>query len=258
MAKRAGQSRKKTTGKGTTKLSIPRGGIPGLMDDMRQLGHPGPVRIRSTSRFLPPPTPVPESAAPASAAHRQATTSRDVVTEPPAAALAEVATCLWYLKTKHFKRDWGNEDTSDDDPRVRRTLGRLNKGVDSLKRYGVEIEDPTGKRYPSGGEAMMRPLDFVPTMGLTYEMVTEATKPLVYRNGQLIQRAEVFVAVPPPEKEEMDLPTPAGRNDGDERTGESAADTASPRQAGEQALGKTEQDTHVEGNDATAGTGEPK
>ena len=88
MAKRAGQSRKKTTGKGTTKLSIPRGGIPGLMDDMRQLGHPGPVRIRSTSRFLPPPTPVPESAAPASAAHRQATTSRDVVTEPPAAALA--------------------------------------------------------------------------------------------------------------------------------------------------------------------------
>lgn len=118
--------------------------------------------------------------------------------------VAEVATCLWYLKTKHFKRDWeddGTDDNGDDDgPRVRRTIGRLNRGIDALKENGIEIYDPTNERYPQGGEGMMRPIQFQPTAGLTVEMVTETVTPIVYRNDQLIQRAEVFVAVP---KEEL-------------------------------------------------------
>jgi hypothetical protein len=114
----------------------------------------------------------------------------------PPLALAEVASCLWYLKTRHFKRDWNNEDTTDDDPRTRRTLGRLNKGVDALKKCGIEVEDPTGKRYATGSEAMMKPLDFAQTEGLTYEKVSETVSPLIYWNGRIIQRAEVFVAVP--------------------------------------------------------------
>jgi hypothetical protein len=109
---------------------------------------------------------------------------------------AEIASCFWYLKTKHFKRDWKNDDTMDEDPRVRRTLGRLNKGVDALKKCGVEVEDPTSFRYVSGSEAMMKPLDFVKTEGLTYDKVVETVTPLVYWDGRIVQRAEVFVAVP--------------------------------------------------------------
>lgn len=115
----------------------------------------------------------------------------------PVSALAEVATCLWYIKTKHFKREWANDDPADDDPRVRRALGRLSKGIDALRKIGVEVEDPTGKRYATGSEASMRPLDFTPTEGLTYERVTEAVVPIVLWSGHAIQRAEVFVAVPP-------------------------------------------------------------
>jgi hypothetical protein len=114
--------------------------------------------------------------------------------------VAEVATCLWYLKTKHFKQCWADDgsegNSTDDDPRVRRAIGRLNRGIDALRESGIEIEDPTNKRYPPGSEGMMRPLQFQPTAGITFETVTETVAPIVYRNGQLIQRGEVFVAVP--------------------------------------------------------------
>ena len=123
--------------------------------------------------------------------------------------VAEVATCLWYLKTKHFKRDWeddGAEDNgADDGPRVRRALGRLNRGIDALRENGIEVQDPTNTRYPQGGEGMMRPIQFQPTAGLTVEMVTETVVPIVYRNDQLIQRGEVFVAVP---KEDVTTTSP--------------------------------------------------
>lgn len=110
--------------------------------------------------------------------------------------IAEVATCLWYLKTKYFKQPWGSEDGGGDDPRARRALGRLTRGVDVLKASGVEIDDPTEKRYPEGGENMMRPIQFAPTAGLTFAVVSETVTPLIYRDERLIQRAEVFVATP--------------------------------------------------------------
>lgn len=109
--------------------------------------------------------------------------------------LAEVATCLWYLKTKFFKRDWENEDNGDDDPRVRRALGRLYRTIDILKKAGLEIDDRTGKRYYSGTESLIKPM-FQPTAGLTYEKVAEMAVPIVHLNGQLIQRGEAFIAVP--------------------------------------------------------------
>ena len=111
--------------------------------------------------------------------------------------LAEVATCLWYLKTKFFKREWANEDGSDPDPRVRRALGRMSKALDAIKEAGFEIQDPTNKRYPQGGENLMKPIQFQPTDGLTFDKVIETATPIIYRDGQLIQRGEVFVAVPP-------------------------------------------------------------
>ncbi|MCC5829131.1 MAG: hypothetical protein JJU36_06750 [Phycisphaeraceae bacterium] len=109
---------------------------------------------------------------------------------------AEFATCLWYLKTKHFKREWDDDETGDDDPRVRRALGRLNKSIEALGESGIEVHDPTNKRYPAGGEGMMRPIQLVPTAGITFEVVTETVAPIIYRDDRLIQRGEVFVAVP--------------------------------------------------------------
>ncbi len=110
--------------------------------------------------------------------------------------VADLATCLWYLKTKHFNRKWEDDETGDDDPRVRRSLSRLNKGITALKGAGVEVHDPTNKRYPQGGEGMMRPLQFQPTAGLTFEVVSDTVAPIIYRDDRLIQRGEVFVAVP--------------------------------------------------------------
>lgn len=110
--------------------------------------------------------------------------------------IAEFATCLWYLKTKHFKRDWDDGETGDDDPRVRRALSRLNKCIEALSDCGVEVHDPTNNRYPAGGEGMMRPIQFLPTAGITFEIITETVAPIVYCKGRLVQRGDVFVAVP--------------------------------------------------------------
>ncbi len=110
---------------------------------------------------------------------------------------AEFANCLWYLKTKYFRRGWEDLENSDDDPRVRRALGRINRTIDTLRENGLELQDPTDRRYPPGGEAMMRPIQFVPTPGLTVERVAETVSPIIFQNDRLIRRGEVFVAVPP-------------------------------------------------------------
>ncbi|MEZ4601228.1 MAG: hypothetical protein R2940_15670 [Syntrophotaleaceae bacterium] len=114
----------------------------------------------------------------------------------PDRLVAEIGTCLWYLKTRFFKQKWDSDDTSDDDPRVRRALGRLMKGIDALRHGNVEIQDPTGKRYPQGGEHMMKPIQLQPTPGLTFERVSETVLPIIYRDNRLIQRGEVFVSTP--------------------------------------------------------------
>ena len=67
--------------------------------------------------------------------------------------LADVATSLWYLKTKHFKVAWDAEDPELDDPRERRAVGRMNKGIQALRDGGIEVRDPTGSRYPPGRHA---------------------------------------------------------------------------------------------------------
>jgi len=133
--------------------------------------------------------------------------------------LAEMATCLWYLKTKHFKRDWDDDGTQahgdDDDPRIRRAMSRLNRGIDALKRSGIEVYDPTNKRYPQGGEGMMRPIQFEPRAGLTVEIVTDTVAPVVFCGNRLIQRGEVFVAVPKEERAPATRPSAPGSGAGD-------------------------------------------
>ncbi len=111
-------------------------------------------------------------------------------------AVAELATCLWYLKTKHFKQEWADIEAHDDDPRVRRSLRQVEKSIDALRASGIEVHDPTGERYPTGGEGMMEPLQFVPTEGLTFDRVSDAVSPIIYFQDRLLQRGKVFVSVP--------------------------------------------------------------
>ncbi len=170
-----------------------------ILDSIRQWFFPAEFRIAPPSAALNIATPAGDGpASHGDEAEQQSEAPPD--SRASNQFVAELATCLWYLKTKHFKRAWDDDGTGDnggdDGPRVRRAIGRLNRGIDILKDNGIEIDDPTNKRYPQGGEGMMRPLQFQPTAGLTFEQVTETVIPIVYRDDQLIQRGEVFVAVP--------------------------------------------------------------
>ncbi|MFW6106895.1 MAG: hypothetical protein ACOC8H_01915 [bacterium] len=167
-----------------------------ILDSVRQLCFPAEFRIAAPPVPLdslegvevePQSAPAPQTDETAAAASDSAASNQLV---------AELATCLWYLKTKHFKREWDDPETGDDNPRVRRALNRMNKSMDVLKENGIEVCDPTNKRYPPGGEGMMRPIQFLPTPGLTFEVVSETVAPIIYRDDRLIQRGEVFVAVP--------------------------------------------------------------
>lgn len=114
----------------------------------------------------------------------------------PEEVVTELANCLWYLKTRYFRRRWLDEDSADPDARTRHALGRLDRAIRALDKAGIRLVDPTGTRYPTGGEAMMTPLQFEPTAGVTTDTVAETARPMVFKGNSLIQRGEVFVAVP--------------------------------------------------------------
>ena len=114
----------------------------------------------------------------------------------PEEVVTELANCLWYLKTRYFRRQWRDEETADPDARTRHALGRLDRAIRALDKAGIRLVDPTGTRYPAGGEAMMTPLQFEPTAEVSADTVSETARPLVFKGNSLIQRGEVFVAVP--------------------------------------------------------------
>ena len=110
--------------------------------------------------------------------------------------VTELVNCLWYLKTKYFKRQWLDEDSVDPDPRARQALRRLEGAIKALEAAGIRLVDPTGTRYPPGAEAMMTALQFEPTPGIATDLVAETVRPMVFGGSRLIQRGEVIVSVP--------------------------------------------------------------
>lgn len=114
----------------------------------------------------------------------------------PEEVVTELANCLWYLKTRYFRRPWLDGETADPDARTRHALSRLDRAIRALDKAGIRLVDPTGTRYPAGGEAMMTPLQFEPTAGVSTDTVSETARPMVFRGNSLIQRGEVFVSVP--------------------------------------------------------------
>ncbi len=161
-----------------------------MLDSLRQvLLYPAEFRIAPLRGGTVPPV-IPLVEPPLGTEAPGAKTDRDD------RILSEVATCLWYLKTKHFRQSWDTEDRVEDDPKARRALGRLNNCLAALKAGNIEIQDPTNKRYPPGSGHLMKPVQLQPTPGITVEKVVETVKPIVFRDGRLIQQGEVFVAVP--------------------------------------------------------------
>ena len=188
--------RKKRRPKNRPKKRI-KGGEPGIADSIRQLMYPSEYRIAPPAEVDFPITVnkvVGETSSTADS--RKYDESLDTMKTALTATVIELSNCLWYLKTKFYKREWTDHTNDDDDPRVRRALGRINKSIDTLSANRIEVQDPTNRRYPEGGEGMMRPIQFQPTAGLTYEKVSETVTPIIYYSDRLIQRGEVFVAVP--------------------------------------------------------------
>lgn len=110
--------------------------------------------------------------------------------------LAELATALWYLKTKFVRLAWSAPASEADDPRERRALRQVDRAAAGLADIGVEVDDPIGRRYPPGAEALMQALDYQPRADLEQDTVVQTVAPLVYRHGRIIRRAEVYVGIP--------------------------------------------------------------
>jgi hypothetical protein len=111
-------------------------------------------------------------------------------------AVTELANCLWYLKTKYFRKKLLDDSDDETDPRARHALRRIDRSLKALEAASIRLVDPTGTRYPPGGEGMMSPLQFEPTAGISMDTVSETLRPLVFSGNRLIQRGEVFVSVP--------------------------------------------------------------
>jgi len=165
----------------------------GLIDSIRQLLYPREFRIDSTDVAS-----VAQRSSEPTAATEVALSpeSNPDVTEVLAKVLAEVATSLWHVKTKFFKLRWDQDEREVDNPKARRLLGRINRGIQALQDCGLELKDPTGERYPPGSEHSMYPVQMLPTPGIVEESVSDTVTPLIYLNDKMIQRAQVFVAVP--------------------------------------------------------------
>jgi hypothetical protein len=107
------------------------------------------------------------------------------------AVLAEIAIGLWDIARKLRP-----EEGHSLDRKQRLIYRRATKGIETLARIQVTIDDPTGKRYMQGSEGFMKPIELQPTAGITREIVTETVVPIIYREERIIRRGEVFVAVP--------------------------------------------------------------
>jgi len=140
-----------------------------FFDNLRQLRYPTEFRIR-VPQFTRPTSPPTDLTA--------------------ARKLASVATCLWDIVRK-LKPD----DSEEPNKKHRLAYRRANNAIEGMKALGIVIDDPIGRRYPPGSEGMMKP-HLQPTQGMTIEKITETVTPIIYYKDKLIQRGEVFVAVP--------------------------------------------------------------
>ncbi len=112
------------------------------------------------------------------------------------ALVAELATCLWYVKTRGLGRRWNDRNTDASGDGQRRTLDRIRRAAAALAAVGIEVIDPVNARYTHDGGRIMRPIHLVPIQGLRHEVVVETLCPIVAARGRIAQRAIVRVGFP--------------------------------------------------------------
>lgn len=181
----------------------PRNGasVAGLRDKVRRPTRTTTRHHRKTERDSEGDTVQPESEPAASTGSLR---SAEGAYTFPADVVTELANCLWYLKTKYFRRNLVDEADDGTDPRARHALRRIDRTLRALEAASIRLVDPTGTRYPPGGEGMMSPLQFEPTAGVSMDTVSETLRPLVFSGNRLIQRGEVLVSVPLRERDGPD------------------------------------------------------
>ncbi len=172
-----------------------------IKDDLRQKCFDPAIRIEQSTdsnNLLPQTEKVSEPQTPAAPDMRDKSDRLITQLLETRRLVVELATCLWYIKTKHLKKTWDDGENIDDDPRVRRTLGRISKTMEVFKKNGFELKDPTNERYAQGNEGTIVPIELVPTAGVGVDKISETVTPLIWHcdHEQPLQKAKVFVAVP--------------------------------------------------------------
>ncbi len=171
--------------------------IKALSHELRQLQYPPEFRIRRNKKRIRrldgQQTTAPLDSAPVS---ESSTKDGETDRSHELKEMSELAVCLWYLKSKFFRKPWADMENNETDARSRKAMSRINSGIRSLENMGFKVYDPEKTKFPIGGEGMMRPIDFQPVAGLTYDMVLQTVSPVIFYEGVTIRRGEVFVGVP--------------------------------------------------------------
>jgi hypothetical protein len=169
----------------------------GLLSDINQMRHPKAVRIARRQNARQQLGFSPKSNAALDTEDSQQSVESEQATER---LLAEVATCLWDIERK-LKAQTDQEM----DKKHRLAYRRAIKALDALHEFGLEVEEFTGKRVPTGAGLKMH---LQPTPGTTIEIVTETISPSIYFREHTIQFGEVFIAVPPSDENANAVPIP--------------------------------------------------
>lgn len=103
--------------------------------------------------------------------------------------MADLATRLWRIQTKMIDSTSGAPYDS-----VARSYQHLERLIGELEAKGIRTEDKTGETYDPG--MVVTVLSQEPVQGITREIVYETVEPAVYRDGRLIQRAQIVIGTP--------------------------------------------------------------
>jgi len=113
----------------------------------------------------------------------------EATSEAFVAMLVTVATNAWRAQIR--LRSTAAATSDPDRRRLEREIGAI---VDSLREFGVQIEDHTGQAFDFGQALIV--LASEPRKGIAHELVTETIRPTVRWRKVLLQRGEVVIATP--------------------------------------------------------------
>ena len=117
--------------------------IKALSHELRQLQYPPEFRIRRNKKRIRrldgQQTTAPLDSAPVS---ESSTKDGETDRSHELKEMSELAVCLWYLKSKFFRKPWADMENNETDARSRKAMSRINSGIRSLENMGFKVYDP--------------------------------------------------------------------------------------------------------------------